>query len=61
MFILGIKILISSVQFSSVVQLCPTLCDPMNHSMPGSLGAFIPRYFILSVVIVNGIISLISF
>ena len=25
----------SSVQFSSVSQLCPTLCDPMNHSMPG--------------------------
>ena len=24
-----------SVQFSSVVQLCPTLCDPMNHSTPG--------------------------
>ena len=24
-----------SVQFSSVAQLCPTLCDPMNHSMPG--------------------------
>ena len=23
------------VQFSSVTQLCPTLCDPMNHSMPG--------------------------
>ena len=23
------------VQFSSVAQLCPTLCDPMNHSMPG--------------------------
>ena len=22
-------------QFSSVAQLCPTLCDPMNHSMPG--------------------------
>ena len=22
-------------QFSSVTQLCPTLCDPMNHSMPG--------------------------
>ena len=21
--------------FSSVAQLCPTLCDPMNHSMPG--------------------------
>ena len=25
----------SSVQFSSVAQLCPTLCDPMNHSTPG--------------------------
>ena len=24
-----------SVQFSSVVQLCLTLCDPMNHSKPG--------------------------
>ena len=22
-------------QFGSVTQLCPTLCDPMNHSMPG--------------------------
>ena len=21
--------------FSSVIQSCPTLCDPMNHSMPG--------------------------
>ena len=21
--------------FSSVAQSCPTLCDPMNHSMPG--------------------------
>ena len=28
---------ISSVQFSSVAQSCPTLCDPMNHSMPASL------------------------
>ena len=26
---------ISSVQFSSVAQSCLTLCDPMNHSMPG--------------------------
>ena len=24
-----------SVQFCSVVQSCPTLCDPMNRSMPG--------------------------
>ena len=29
--------LISSVLFSSVTQLCPTLCDPMNCSMPGLL------------------------
>ena len=26
---------ISSVQFTSVTQLCPTVCDPMNCSMPG--------------------------
>ena len=25
----------SSVQFSSVAHLCPTLCDPMNRSTPG--------------------------
>ena len=25
----------SSVQFSPVAQSCPTLCDPMNRSMPG--------------------------
>ena len=25
----------SSVQFSSVAQLCPTLCHPRNHSTPG--------------------------
>ena len=28
-------ILMISVQFSSVAQSCPTLCDPMNHSTPG--------------------------
>ena len=26
---------ISSVQFSSVAQSCPTICDPINCSMPG--------------------------
>ena len=26
---------LSSVQFSSITQSCPTLCDPMNCSMPG--------------------------
>ena len=29
------NICISSVQFSSVAQSCPTLCDPMNRSTPG--------------------------
>ena len=28
--------MLSSVQFSSVAQLCPTLCDPMDCSPPGS-------------------------
>ena len=32
-FTLSLKAL--SVQFSSVAQLCPTLCDPMNRSTPG--------------------------
>ena len=26
---------IKSVQFGSVAQSCPTLCDPMNRSTPG--------------------------
>ena len=29
--------LLSSVQFSSVIQLCLTICDPMDCSMPGFL------------------------
>ena len=28
-------ILVQKNQFSSVTQSCPTLCDPMNRSMPG--------------------------
>ena len=28
-------VLLSPVQFSSLAQSCPTLCAPMNHSMPG--------------------------
>ena len=27
--------LITTIQFSSVTQSCMTLCDPMEHSMPG--------------------------
>ena len=40
-FILVIILFITKIfiwfffQFSSVAQLCPTLCDPMNHSTPG--------------------------
>ena len=30
-----LSFLLPSVQFSSVVQLCPILCDPMNCSMSG--------------------------
>ena len=26
---------LGQLQFSSVAQLCPTFCDPMNRSMPG--------------------------
>ena len=34
-FDLSRTLLLQSVQFSSVTQSCPTLCDPMNHSTPG--------------------------
>ena len=27
--------MVCAVQFSSVAQSCPTVCDPMNHSTPG--------------------------
>ena len=26
---------LTGIQFSSVAQSCPTLCNPMNHSTPG--------------------------
>ena len=36
MFYLRLHVLrISALQFSSVAQLCPTLCDPMDCSTPG--------------------------
>ena len=31
----ALKDIIESVQFSSVAQSCPTLCNPMNRSTPG--------------------------
>ena len=30
-----LNIIFMTVQFSSVAQLCPTLCDPMNRTTPG--------------------------
>ena len=40
---------LNHTQFSSVAQLCPTLCDPMNRSTPGlpvhhQLLEFTPTY-----------------
>ena len=36
---------LSSVQFSSVAQLCPTLCNPMNCSTPGlPVGHQLPEF-----------------
>ena len=32
---LSFSLIWDSVQFSSVLQSCPTFCDPMNHSTPG--------------------------
>ena len=34
-FINGYTNFMVSVQFSSVAQSCPTLCNPMNRSTPG--------------------------
>ena len=34
----GDNLRLSSVQFSSVTQSCPTLCNPMNRSTPGLPG-----------------------
>ena len=34
-FLKKLEIELPSVQFSSVTQLCPTLCDPMNCGTPG--------------------------
>ena len=33
--LIHIRVIFSSVQFSSVAQSCPTLCNPMNRSTPG--------------------------
>ena len=35
LLLISLGLTLSSVQFSSVAQSCPTLCDPMNRSTPG--------------------------
>ena len=35
LFVNVLAVLMIFVQFSSGAQSCPTLCDPMNCSMPG--------------------------
>ena len=36
-----------SVQFSSVTQLCPTLCDPMDYTVHGILQARILKWVVI--------------
>ena len=38
----------ASAQFSSVTQSCPTLCNPMNRSMPGLCPSPTPRVYLNS-------------
>ena len=50
-----LKMWFSSVQFISVIQLCLTLCDPMDCSMPGlpvhhQLLAFMPKLMSIELV-----------
>ena len=43
----------SSVQFSSVTQSCPTLFDPVNHSMPGlPVHHQLPEFKLMSIELV---------
>ena len=46
-FPLGLTGLIArySVQSSSVAQLCPTLCDPMDGSKPGISWLYMPKFY----------------
>ena len=43
-----LRCIIPSVQFSSVAQSCPTLCNPMNHNTPGLLS--ITNYYSLGLL-----------
>ena len=46
-------LLFSKTQFSSVVQSCPTLCDPMNRSMPGlPVHHQLPEFKLMSIELV---------
>ena len=47
---LGFPLLDNSVQFSSVAQSCPTLCDPMNLSTPGfPVHHHLPEFRLMSI------------
>ena len=37
-FLMSLKIVKNKKKESEVAQLCPTLCDPMGYSLPGSSG-----------------------
>ena len=41
-----LRVRFSSVQFSSVTQSCPTLCDPMNHNI-ANLSAWVGPFIFL--------------
>ena len=48
----------ASVQFSSVAQSCPTLCDPMNRSTPGlPVHHQLPEFTQIHVHLVGGAIQ----
>ena len=36
LFVLKVKVLKDSCMCAKLLQLCPTLCDPMDYSLPGS-------------------------
>ena len=46
---------IKSVHFSSVAQSCPTLCDPVNHSMPGCIMSITNSQSLLKLVSIKSV------
>ena len=47
---------LSLVQFCSVTQLCPTVCDPMNHSTPSSpIHHQLPEFSLLKLMSIESV------